>query len=65
MKFSGIITVEKSDIHANGQGQRSKAKVTELKSNFVPIWAFPDCNFGYQPDELNSFSGNHQQRTPV
>ena len=27
-----------------GQGQRSKVKVKEVKTNFAPIWAFPDCN---------------------
>ena len=30
MKFSGVITSDKSDIHAKGQGQRSKVKVTEV-----------------------------------
>ena len=30
MKFSGIITSDKSDVHAKGQGQRSKVKVTEV-----------------------------------
>ena len=30
MKFSGVITNDKSDVHAKGQGQRSKAKVTEV-----------------------------------
>ena len=36
MKFSGVITNDKSDVHAKGQGQRSKAKVTltEVKSPF-------------------------------
>ena len=28
MKFSGVITNDKSDVHAKGQGQRSKVKVT-------------------------------------
>ena len=30
MKFSGVITVDRSDVHAKGQGQRSKVKVTEV-----------------------------------
>ena len=30
MKFSGVITNDKSDVHARGQGQRSKVKVTEV-----------------------------------
>ena len=29
-KFSGVITNDKSDVHAKGQGQRSKVKVTEV-----------------------------------
>ena len=31
MKFSGIITMDKSDVHAKGQGKRSKVKATEVK----------------------------------
>ena len=30
MKFSGVITNDQSKVHANGQGQRSKVKVTEV-----------------------------------
>ena len=32
MKFSGAITNDKSDVHAKGQGQRSKVKVTEVNT---------------------------------
>ena len=32
MKFSGVITNDKSNIHVKGQGQRSKVKVTEVKT---------------------------------
>ena len=32
MKFSGVITSGKRDVPAKGQGQRSKAKVTEVKT---------------------------------
>ena len=35
MKFSGLITSDKSDVHAKGQGQRSKVKVTEVKINLI------------------------------
>ena len=42
IKFSGVITIDKSDVHAKGQGQRSNVKVTEVKTNFAPVWAFPD-----------------------
>ena len=42
MKFSGVITNDKSDVHA--QGQRSKVKVTEVKTQLscfrtvTPVW---------------------------
>ena len=32
MKFSGVITMVKSDVHAKGHGQRSKVKVTEINT---------------------------------
>ena len=44
MKFSGIITMVKSDVHAKGQGQRSKVKVTEVNTQLsrfrtlTPVW---------------------------
>ena len=44
MKFSGVNTIDRSDVHANGQGQRSKVKVTEVKTQFsrfrtiTPVW---------------------------
>ena len=44
MKFSGVITNDKSDVHAKGQGQRSKVKVTEVNTqlnrfrNVTPVW---------------------------
>ena len=44
MKFSIVITIDKSDVHTKGRGQRSMVKVTEVKSIFYPIWAFPDRN---------------------
>ena len=34
MKFSRVITNDKSDVHAKSQGQRSKVKVTEVKTQF-------------------------------
>ena len=36
MTFSGVITIDKSDVHAKGQGRTSKVTVTELKPNFAP-----------------------------
>ena len=44
MKISGVITSDKSDVHAKGQGQRSKVKVTEVMTPFsrfrtvTPVW---------------------------
>ena len=44
MKFSGVVTNDKSDVHAKGQGQRSKVKVTEVNSQLsrfltvTPAW---------------------------
>ena len=44
MKFSGVITMAKSDVHAKGQGQRSKVKVTEVNTQLsrfrtlTPVW---------------------------
>ena len=44
MKFSGVITNDKSDVHAIGQGQRSKVKVTEVTTQLnrfrtvTPVW---------------------------
>ena len=32
IKFSEVITNDKSDVHAKGQGQRSKVKVTEVNT---------------------------------
>ena len=44
MKFSGVITMVKSDVHAKCQGQRSKVKVTEVNTQLsrfrtlTPVW---------------------------
>ena len=44
MNFSGVITNGRSNVHAKGQGQRSKVKVKEIKiplsrfRNVTPIW---------------------------
>ena len=46
MKFSGVITNDKSDVHAKDQGQRSKLKVTEVMTPFsrfqtvTPVWIY-------------------------
>ena len=44
IKFSGVITMVKSDVHAKGQGQRLKVKVTEVNTQLscfrtlTPVW---------------------------
>ena len=44
MKFSGVITNGQSKVHAKGQGQRSKVKVTEVTTQLnrfrtvTPVW---------------------------
>ena len=44
MKFSGVITNDRSDVHAKGQGQRSEVKVTEVTTQLysfrtvTPVW---------------------------
>ena len=44
MKFSGVITSDRSDVHAKGHGQRSKVKVTEVTTQLyrfrtvTPVW---------------------------
>ena len=44
MKFSRVITMVRSDVHAKGQGQRSKVKVTEVNTQLsrfqtlTPVW---------------------------
>ena len=38
MKFSWVITNDQSKVHAKGQGQRSKVKVTEIKTQLNRFW---------------------------
>ena len=44
MKFSGVITKDKGNVHTKGQGQRSKVKVTEVTTQLsrfrtvTPVW---------------------------
>ena len=44
MKFSGVITHDKSDVHTKSQSQRLKVKVTEVKTQYsrfrtvTPVW---------------------------
>ena len=53
MKFSGVITSDKSDVHAKGHGRRSKVKVTEVTTQLnrfrtvtpvgIHIWWWDDA----------------------
>ena len=53
MKFSGVITNDKSKVHAKGHGQRSKVKVTEVTTQlnrfrtvtlvWIDIWWWNDA----------------------
>ena len=38
LKFSGVITNDRCDVHAKGQGQRSKVKVTEVMTPLSRLW---------------------------
>ena len=44
MKFSGVITTDQGNVHAKGQGQRSKVKFTEVTTQLdrfrtlTPVW---------------------------
>ena len=38
MKFSGVITNDRRKVHAKGQGQRSKVKVTEVTTQLNCFW---------------------------
>ena len=40
MKSSGVITIGKNDVHAKGQGQRSRSQ--RSKNILPPIWSFLD-----------------------
>ena len=34
LKFSGVITIDRRDVHAKGEGQRSKVNITEIMTPF-------------------------------
>ena len=44
LKFSGVITIDRHDVHAKRQGQKSKVRVTEVLTPFsrfrtiTPVW---------------------------
>ena len=51
MKFSWILTIDKSDVHAKGQDQQSKVKVTEVKTNLAVSGLLLQFQFTYD-DEM-------------
>ena len=51
MKFSGVINSDKSDVHAEVQGQRSKVKVAEVKIQVVSFQTV--SQIGIHPWPLN------------
>ena len=40
------VTIDESDFHEKFHVQKSKVKVTEVKTNFVPFLVFPNNNSG-------------------
>ena len=40
MQFSGVITTDRTDVHAKDRGQTSKVKVTEVKTNLFQLGHF-------------------------
>ena len=41
MKFSGVITNDRGDVQAKGQGQRTKVKVTKVKTQISSVRSVP------------------------
>ena len=46
LQFSGVVTIDRCDVHAKGQGQRSKVKVMKVMTPFsrprtvTPVWIY-------------------------
>ena len=47
MQFSGVITIDQGKVHAKGQGQRSKVKVTEVTTQLNPFRTVLKFEFTY------------------
>ena len=57
MKFSGVIMVianDRSDVYAKGQGQRSKAKATEIKTQLSRFRTITPVDFTYGDEMMHS-----------
>ena len=67
MKFSGVNNIDKSDVYAQDQDQRSKVKVTEVKRNFteLKIWVLNHLHkvFWGQCNAENCFEQSQSART--
>ena len=48
MKFSKVIIIDKSDVHAKSQGQRFKGKVKGAQKKFYPNLGFLDRNSSFE-----------------
>ena len=55
MSFSEFITIDRSDVQAEGEGQMSKVKVTEVK-NILPYFFKVKFNFKIKIDSILSLS---------
>ena len=54
MKFSGVITNDKSDVYAKVQGQKSKAKVSEVKTKISHFGTInPKFDFTYGDEMMH------------
>ena len=53
MKFSGVITNDQSKVHAKGQGQRSKVKVTEVTTQLNRVRTVTQFEFTYDDEMMH------------
>ena len=53
MKFSGVITNDRSDVHAKGQGRRSKVKVTEVNTQLSRFRSELQFEFTYDDEMMH------------
>ena len=53
MEFSGVITNDKSEVHAKGQGQRSKVKVTEVTTQLNHFRTVTPVEFTYDDEMMH------------
>ena len=53
MKFSGVITLDQGKVHAKGQGQRSKVKVTEVTTRIFVSGLQLQFEFTYDDEMIH------------